>query len=66
MGAIYKNGVLYGGGGGAVESVNGQTGEVVISNATTNESGLMSATDKSHLDDVYADYSSALTALGVI
>lgn len=34
--------------------------------ATTTSNGLMSATDKSHLDDVYADYSSALTALGVI
>ena len=48
-----------------VQSVNGQTGAVVISNATTANAGLMSATDKSHLDDVYADYSSALTALGV-
>lgn len=35
------------------------------SNATTLADGLMSATDKSHLDTVYADYSSALTALGV-
>ena len=34
--------------------------------ATTTSNGLMSATDKSRLDDVYADYSSALTALGVI
>lgn len=49
-----------------VQSVNGQTGAVVIANATTSAAGLMSATDKSHLDDVYADYSSALTALGVI
>ena len=49
-----------------VTSVNGATGAVVISNATTSAAGLMSATDKSHLDDVYADYSSALTALGVI
>ena len=49
-----------------VSSVNGKTGAVVISNATTSAAGLMSATDKSHLDDVYADYSSALTALGVI
>lgn len=49
-----------------VTSVNGQTGAVVIGNATTSAAGLMSATDKSHLDDVYADYSSALTALGVI
>ena len=49
-----------------VTSVNGATGAVVISNATTSAAGLMSATDKSHLDAVYADYSSALTALGVI
>lgn len=49
-----------------VSSVNGQTGAVTISAATTSAAGLMSATDKSHLDDVYADYSSALTALGVI
>lgn len=48
-----------------VTSVNGQTGAVVIGDATTSSAGLMSATDKSHLDDVYADYSSALTALGV-
>lgn len=34
--------------------------------ATTTSNGLMSQTDKSRLDDVYADYSSALTALGVI
>ena len=49
-----------------VTSVNGATGAVVIANATTSAAGLMSATDKSHLEDVYADYSSALTALGVI
>jgi len=49
-----------------VTSVNGATGAVVIANATTSAAGLMSATDKSHLDDVYADYSSALSALGVI
>lgn len=49
-----------------VTSVNGATGDVVINNATTSAAGLMSATDKSHLDAVYADYSSALTALGVI
>lgn len=48
-----------------VTSVNGSTGAVVIANATTSAAGLMSATDKSHLDTVYADYSSALTALGV-
>lgn len=34
--------------------------------ATTTKAGVMSAQDKSRLDDVYADYSSALTALGVI
>lgn len=49
-----------------VTSVNGATGAVTIGNATTSAAGLMSSTDKSHLDDVYADYSSALTALGVI
>lgn len=48
-----------------VTSVNGATGAVVIGNATTSAAGLMSATDKSHLDTVYADYSSALSALGV-
>ena len=36
-----------------------------LSTATTDANGLMSSTDKSHLDTVYADYSSALTALGV-
>ena len=49
-----------------VTSVNTQTGAVVIGTATTSSDGLMSATDKSHLDTVYADYSSALVALGVI
>ena len=49
-----------------VTSVNGMTGAVVIGTATTSSDGLMSSTDKSHLDDVYADYSSAITALGVI
>ena len=48
-----------------VTSVNTQTGAVVIGDATTSSAGLMSATDKSHLDTVYADYSSAITALGV-
>ena len=33
--------------------------------ATTSTNGLMSSTDKSRLDELYADYSSALTALGV-
>lgn len=48
-----------------VSSVNGATGAVVIGNATTSNAGLMSATDKSHLDELYSDYSSALAALGV-
>lgn len=39
---------------------------VNISLATTSTAGLMSAQDKTRLDDIYADYSSALTALGVI
>ena len=34
--------------------------------ATTSKAGAMSAQDKGRLDSVYADYSSALTALGVI
>lgn len=38
----------------------------LIPTATTTANGVMSSTDKQHLDDVYADYSSALTALGVI
>ena len=33
--------------------------------ATTSANGFMSSTDKSRLDTLYADYSSALTALGV-
>jgi len=33
-------------------------------NATTTTAGLMSATDKANLDAVFADYSSAITALG--
>lgn len=48
-----------------VTSVNGATGAVVISTATTSANGLMSSTDKQHLDTVYADYSSAMSALGV-
>lgn len=48
-----------------VSSVNGQTGAVVISNATTSNAGLMSAQDKTDLGTLMADYSSALTALGV-
>lgn len=46
--------------------VNSETGEAEIPQATTVADGLMSSTDKTHLDAVYADYSSALTALGVI
>ena len=38
---------------------------VTLSTATTQSDGLMSSTDKGKLDTVYADYSSALTALGV-
>ena len=49
-----------------VQSVNGQTGAVVIGNATTASAGLMSSQDKSDLGTLMADYSSALTALGVI
>lgn len=48
-----------------VTSVNGATGAVVISTATTSANGLMSSTDKGRLDALYADYSSAMTALGV-
>lgn len=48
-----------------VQSVNGQTGAVTIPTATTSSAGLMSSQDKSRLDDLYADYSSALSALGV-
>jgi len=48
-----------------VQSVNGMTGAVTIPTATSSANGLMSSTDKSRLDDLYADYSSAMTALGV-
>ena len=41
-------------------------GMVTIPLATTTSNGLMSAQDKTRLDDVCADYSSALIALGVI
>lgn len=41
-------------------------GMVTIPLATTSTAGLMSAQDKTRLDDIYADYSSALEALGVI
>ena len=43
-----------------------QSGVADIPLATTTTAGLMSAQDKTRLDDIYADYSSALTALGVI
>lgn len=49
-----------------VSSVNGATGAVVIGNATTSTAGLMSAQDKTDLGTLMDDYSSALTALGVI
>lgn len=45
---------------GAVTSV-----QDVLTEATTQSSGLMSATDKGRLDTLYADYSSALTAMGL-
>lgn len=48
-----------------VTSVNGSIGAVVISTATISANGLMSSTDKGRLDTLYADYSSAITALGV-
>jgi len=44
--------------------VNNGVANVPIATTTTN--GAMSAQDKGRLDTVYADYSSALTALGVI
>lgn len=40
------------------------TGKASTATATASSDGLMSAQDKSRLDTVYADYSSALTALG--
>ena len=42
------------------------TGKASTDIATTSANGLMSSADKTKLDTVYADYSSALTALGVI
>lgn len=45
------------------ESVNSKASKSVV---TQLSDGLMSATDKLHLDIVYEDYSSALIALGVI
>jgi len=44
----------------------GLAGKASTATATASSDGLMSAQDKSRLDAVYADYSSALTALGVI
>lgn len=44
----------------------GLAGKASTATATTSADGLMSAQDKSRLDAVYADYTSALTALGVI
>lgn len=44
----------------------GLSGKASTATATASSDGLMSAQDKSRLDAVYADYSSALTALGVI
>lgn len=41
-------------------------GKASTATATTSADGLMSAQDKSKIDAVYADYTSALTALGVI
>ena len=41
-------------------------GKASTATATASADGLMSAQDKSRLDVVYADYTSALTALGVI
>ena len=42
----------------------GLAGKASTATATTSSDGLMSAQDKSRLDVVYADYTSALTALG--
>lgn len=39
-------------------------GKASTATATTSSDGLMSSTDKSKLDAVYADYTSALTAIG--
>ena len=41
-------------------------GKASTDTATQSANGLMSSSDKTKLDTVYADYSSALTALGVI
>ena len=38
-------------------------GATTLSTATTNSDGLMSSTDKAHLEAVYSDYSSSLVAL---
>lgn len=48
--------------GGIYSALQGKAGTFV---ATTSANGLMSSTDKGRLDTLYADYSSAITALGV-
>lgn len=52
-------------GAGLLSSYKNQTITLYATEATTSATGLMSSTDKSRLDTLYADYSSALTALGV-
>lgn len=47
---------------GIYSALQGKAGTSV---ATTSANGLMSSTDKGRLDTLYADYSSAITALGV-
>lgn len=49
-----------------VEMNTALAGKASTDTATQSANGLMSAQDKTKLDTVYADYSSALTALGVI
>lgn len=48
--------------GGIYSALQNKAGTSV---ATTSANGLMSSTDKGRLDTLYADYSSAITALGV-
>lgn len=48
--------------GGVYTALQSKAGTAV---ATTSANGLMSSTDKGRLDALYADYSSAMTALGV-
>ena len=57
---IWDNGQTY------IMDATGTWKQLFTDLATTSSAGAMSAQDKSRLDDVYADYSSALTALGVI